>query len=523
MVLSRVRVALASVSERRLAARGCMAMQGWCSLTPRTEAPVPIALEDLPLESVPQPLVDKVREQARRLVEQQRALQCAIAYGRLCEQRLRQLDPSHALPVVQAHISTHRVSPSVAKQGMHPRKPAGHTAEDNRAASIDNYADPPAGGTECAQQRITGIHNLGAGASCGRAKAAVGDTQAPTVGGKQAPTTNEALRVDRARLQKALSSQREAGERRAAESGREIATLRRALDAKAHSAGLPAVSGSILLDLEAKRSECEELQAALHGASTREASLMASTDLLSKQADAHRADLSAQSSAHTLDIRRASELAVEVAELRAAAAVAQEEIARMAKERAEVEALHNSEKTRVEAAQAELLVEREQILDGLADEQTRHKVEAAALAEERRRGGELEALLLEARAAAAASEQQASAARLQVRASQQLSQRAVLARRAASAEAETAQRARTASFADRDRISFDLRFSHERVDALEVALAAMCTSMGESEGGAAAVRWRASVAESDSSRQLEEALRTFELKISQRDATASRR
>ena len=44
-------------------------------------------------------LEDKVRMQARRLVEQQQQLQAALAYGKLCEQRIAQLLPGHALPL----------------------------------------------------------------------------------------------------------------------------------------------------------------------------------------------------------------------------------------------------------------------------------------------------------------------------------------------------------------------------------------------------------------------------------------
>ena len=44
-------------------------------------------------------LVAKIQSQARRLVEQQQQLLAALAYGQLCERRVLQLSPGHALPL----------------------------------------------------------------------------------------------------------------------------------------------------------------------------------------------------------------------------------------------------------------------------------------------------------------------------------------------------------------------------------------------------------------------------------------
>ena len=55
--------------------------------------------------------LEKVRQQARRLVEQQQQLQCALAYGKLCERRILQLQPDHALPLTAEHIKQQQEEP----------------------------------------------------------------------------------------------------------------------------------------------------------------------------------------------------------------------------------------------------------------------------------------------------------------------------------------------------------------------------------------------------------------------------
>eukprot|EP00966_Prymnesium_polylepis_P160109 3701309-Prymnesium_polylepis.1 len=81
-------------------------------------------------------LVLKVQQQARRLVDQQRQLVCAIEYARRCEARLRQLDPAHPLPVTAEHLEQPPIER--APNGLPtPWCPPAEELERSRAASLD--------------------------------------------------------------------------------------------------------------------------------------------------------------------------------------------------------------------------------------------------------------------------------------------------------------------------------------------------------------------------------------------------
>ena len=184
----------------------------------------------------PSQLLLKCQQQARRLVEQQQQLQCALKYGQLAEKRIAQLAPGHALPLTPDCLD----SPPPA-----PPAPA--------AAAAAPTAKPP-------QTRSR-----------------------PSSGAASGASSLEGLRLERAKLQQALAAQRQESERREKVAEREAKEARRALEEAARAAGLPNGGGAILQAHAASERKLGELAGTLAEAERRERALAAEAEGLREQ------------------------------------------------------------------------------------------------------------------------------------------------------------------------------------------------------------------------------------------------
>ena len=231
-----------------------MELLGGSHLVPASSMMEPPATGDLVL---------KVQEQARRLVEQQRQLVCAIAYARRCEQRIRQLDPSHRFPVSEEHLEQIPVerAPHAIPRPWTPPEDEAEPPVPRRAPSLDmalgavecdgavaDAASAPAV-TVARAPRVSAPSRR----MSGPRESTVSSKGRPSMSGAPKGATVESLRVERSKLQSVLLAEREAAEKYKADTEREISLLRRAR-------GVTQDGAALLVQLEQGREHAEELQ-----------------------------------------------------------------------------------------------------------------------------------------------------------------------------------------------------------------------------------------------------------------------
>ncbi|KAL1510353.1 hypothetical protein AB1Y20_006667 [Prymnesium parvum] len=467
-------------------------------------------------EPNPPDLVAKVQLQARRLVEQQRELVSVIDYARRCEQRLRQLDPTHPLPVTAEHLelpvqrAVHALpTPWAPPEGEAPPRPAQPTLPSRPSGA------PAATDARRTAVAAAAVSAAGGGASR-RVQGARGESRGRPEGAKVA--TLESLRVERSKLQAVLASEREASAKFRAEKEREVALLRRTLEAHAQAKGLATQGAALLLELEETRARAAELQVAEQSPlrppqpavaraflSPLPASLLcqASLDSSSKIQTETAAELAAlrgrldeEMGARARSERTVASLREETGHLQQQGALSRQAHDRATAHTAALQAragwcpsprspradassagqaLFAEEAATADGALCALHEERTQLLDALASERQRAESAKAAAEAGRRENEALRREAAEARAVASEQARHAAAAAVQARAppwggmspraSPTSSPPRVCVR--SSSERDAAVHERAMASAERERLSKDLRTSAARVEAAE--------------------------------------------------------
>ena len=180
-------------------------------------------------------LVGKVRSQARRLLVQQQQLQVALAYGKLCEQRILQLCAGHPLPVTAAMVQAPMAdlvpascASSCPLSNADERSVAGkhveldccepiHASSTCKSRSTCKSMSSTCSRRAAEEAVVVPAHSC---AAVSNPRAGRGDRAASTV----------ALRAECAQLKHALNAVQEDAERQRRANEREIMELRKALD-----------------------------------------------------------------------------------------------------------------------------------------------------------------------------------------------------------------------------------------------------------------------------------------------------
>ena len=205
--------------------------------------------------------LEKVRQQARRLVEQQQQLQCALAYGKLCERRILQLQPDHALPLTAEYIKQQQQEPR-PRPGL-PLKPqpsggGGETVPNSELDTMRERAEL----AEAALARARG--RLPARRSPTRA-AAAGEPSTSGADGSSGSSGSTAAAEDQLQIAsvEALRAARKETERQ-----RKVAATaaRESMKALEEAAGMPNGSAQVLRAHAASERTINELRAAVESA-----------------------------------------------------------------------------------------------------------------------------------------------------------------------------------------------------------------------------------------------------------------
>lgn len=197
-------------------------------------------------------LLRKIQLQAGRLVEQQRQLVAAIDYARRCEQRLRQLDPSHPLPVSMDHLT--QPVERTAQALPTPWTPADVSLTSTTVEAASSPCSHRASPAESRPASSTGHPPTSLRQPTKRAGA---DRRGEGV----RTATVESLRVEKAKLLSVLRVEREASAKFKAEKEREVGVLRRLIDSQSHSKGTGQQDIPLLIQLEEERARSADLQA----------------------------------------------------------------------------------------------------------------------------------------------------------------------------------------------------------------------------------------------------------------------
>ena len=223
------------------------------------------------MEATPETFEHKVQQQARRLVEQQRQLVVALQYGQLCERRIKQLAPGHALPLKAEMLD----EPSAAGEADYSelldamRTRAERAEAENgllRAAAAERRSE---GGqarpfSAAASTQASRAKRLPTNEKSTEKAAPAGPTPQPSPPARRSGGgTIESLRVERAALQKALRESREEANKLREASVESEREARRAMEEAGRAAGLPAGAAQILREHAASERTISDLQAAL--------------------------------------------------------------------------------------------------------------------------------------------------------------------------------------------------------------------------------------------------------------------
>ena len=202
-------------------------------------------------------ILEKVRQQARRLVEQELQLQCALAYGKLCERRILELQPGQALPLTAEHIKQQQDEPR-PRPGL-PLKPqpsggGGETVPNSELDTMRERAEL----AEAALARVRGRLP----ARLPTLAAAAGE---PSTSGADGSSGSSAAAEDQLQIAsvEALRAARKETERQ-----RKVAATaaRESMKALEEAAGMPNGSAQVLRAHAASERTINELRAAVESA-----------------------------------------------------------------------------------------------------------------------------------------------------------------------------------------------------------------------------------------------------------------
>jgi hypothetical protein len=233
--------------------------------------------------------LEKVRQQARRLVEQQQQLQCALAYGKLCERRILQLQPDHALPLTAEHIKQQQEEPR-PRPGLPPKpQPSGGGSETVPSSELDamrERAELAEAALARARGRLPARRSPTRAANAGEPSTSGADGSSGSSG--RTATAEDQLQIASVEaLREALRAAREETERQRKVAATAARESMKALEEAARTAGMPNGSAQVLRAHAASERTINELKARVAAVESADAALR--EQLRSAHADAQLA------------------------------------------------------------------------------------------------------------------------------------------------------------------------------------------------------------------------------------------
>ena len=236
--------------------------------------------------------LEKVRQQARRLVEQQQQLQCALAYGKLCERRILQLQPDHALPLTAEHIKQQQEEPR-PRPGLPPKpQPSGGGSETVPSSELDamrERAELAEAALARARGRLPARRSPTRAANAGEPSTSGADGSSGSSGssGRTATAEDQLQIASVEALREALRAAREETERQRKVAATAARESMKALEEAARTAGMPNGSAQVLRAHAASERTINELKARVAAVESADAALR--EQLRSAHADAQLA------------------------------------------------------------------------------------------------------------------------------------------------------------------------------------------------------------------------------------------